>query len=75
MLKQLDRLIRRTLRQEIPSLATDAHVRFQPPDAGLRADVIALNAMAIDVYLIESSSTTAARCRWSSGRRVWRATT
>ncbi len=53
MLKQLDRLIRRTLRQEIPSLATDAHVRFQPPDAGLRADVIALNAMAIDVYLIE----------------------
>ncbi|MBK5188749.1 MAG: DUF4255 domain-containing protein [Gemmatimonadaceae bacterium] len=53
MLKQLDRLIRRTLRQEIPSLATDAHVRFQPPDAALRADVIALNAMALDVYLIE----------------------
>lgn len=53
MLKLLDRLIRRTLRQEIPSLATDAHVRFQPPDAALRADVIALNAMALDVYLIE----------------------
>jgi hypothetical protein len=53
MLTQLDRLIRRTLRQEIPSLATDAHVRFQPPDAALRADVVALNAMALDVYLIE----------------------
>lgn len=53
MLNLLDKLIRRTLRQEIPSLASDAHVRFQPPDATLRADVIALNAMALDVYLIE----------------------
>jgi len=53
MLKPLDRLIRRTLRTEIPSLSSDAHVRFQPPDATLRADVLALNALTLDVYLIE----------------------
>jgi hypothetical protein len=53
MLRPLDRLIRRTLRSEIPVLASDAHVRFQPPDAVLRADVLALNALTLDVYLIE----------------------
>jgi hypothetical protein len=53
MLKPLDRLIRRALRSEIPSLASDALVRFQPPDAILRADVLALNAPTLDVYLIE----------------------
>lgn len=53
MLKPLDRLIRRTLRSEIPTLASDALVRFQPPDATLRADVVALNALTLDVYLIE----------------------
>ncbi|HEV7705934.1 MAG TPA: Pvc16 family protein [Gemmatimonadaceae bacterium] len=53
MLRPLDRLIRRALRNRIPMLASDAHVRFQPPDAALRADVLALNALTLDVYLIE----------------------
>jgi hypothetical protein len=52
MLAQLDRLIREVLVSEIAALTTP-QVRFQPPDASFRTDVVNLNAMALNVYLVE----------------------
>jgi hypothetical protein len=52
MLAQLDRLIRTLLVDQIAAL-TAAQVRFQPPDAAFRTDVVNLNLMALNVYLIE----------------------
>lgn len=52
MLAQLDRLIREVLVSQIAALTT-AQVRFQPPDSAFRTDVVNMNAMALNVYLIE----------------------
>jgi hypothetical protein len=53
MLRRLDLLLRDVLRDALPVLASDDQVRFQPPDATLRADVLNLNDLALDVYLVE----------------------
>ena len=53
MLAQLDRLLREVLVSQIAALTTTAQVRFQPPDSAFRTDVVNLNAMALNVYLVE----------------------
>jgi len=53
MLAQLDVLIRDVLVGQIAALTSNAQVRFQPPDAAFRADVVNLNAMALNAYLID----------------------
>lgn len=52
MLNLLDELMREVLLAGT-SLVDPAQVRFQPPDAQLRTDVIGLNQMALDFYLVE----------------------
>ena len=54
MLKPLDELFRELfLAPRIPALTATDQARFQPPDAMLRADVLNLNDVALDVYLVE----------------------
>ncbi|MDB4881901.1 MAG: putative rane protein [Gemmatimonadetes bacterium] len=53
MLAQLDRLIREVLVAQIAALTSTAQVRFQPPDAAFRTDVVNMNAMALNVYLAD----------------------
>jgi hypothetical protein len=53
MLAQLDRLIREVLVAQIAALTSAAQVRFQPPDSVFRTDVVNMNAMALNVYLVE----------------------
>jgi hypothetical protein len=53
MLRLLDVLIRDLLVGELVALTTDAQVRFQPPDSTLRTDVVNLNQMTLDVYLVD----------------------
>ena len=53
MLAQLDNLVRDVLVSQIAALTSAAQVRFQPPDAFFRADVVNMNAMALNVYLVE----------------------
>jgi hypothetical protein len=53
MLAQLDNLIRDVLVSQIAALTSPSQVRFQPPDAAFRLDVVNMNAMALNVYLIE----------------------
>lgn len=53
MLKLLDTMIRDILVDPLLGITSDAQVRFQPPDALLRADVVNLNQVALDVYLTD----------------------
>ena len=53
MLKLVDTLVRDLLVDQVPALVTAAQVRFQPPDAALRTDVVNLNRLVLDVYLVE----------------------
>src|SRR5688572_18039719 len=53
MLQQLDVLIRDLLIDRIVALGNVAQVRFQPPDGTLRTDVVNLNQIALDIYLVE----------------------
>jgi len=54
MLRPLDELFRELfLAPRIPALTATDQVRFQPPDATLRAEVVNLNDLALDVYLVE----------------------
>jgi hypothetical protein len=53
MLAQLDRLIREVLVAQIAALTTTAQVRFQPPDSSFRTEVVNMNALALNVYLVE----------------------
>jgi len=53
MLAQLDRLIREVLVTQIAALTSTAQVRFQPPDSSFRTEVVNMNALALNVYLVE----------------------
>ena len=53
MLKALDTLLRDVLVDGLVAITSDAQVRFQPPDAVLRADVVNLNQLALDIYLTD----------------------
>jgi hypothetical protein len=53
MLAQLDRMIRDVLVAQIAAITSLAQIRFQPPDAAFRTDVVNLNAVALNVYLVE----------------------
>ncbi|MEP6732536.1 MAG: Pvc16 family protein [bacterium] len=53
MLAQLDTLIRDVLVSQIAALTSNAQVRFQPPDSVFRTDVVNMNAMALNVFLVE----------------------
>ena len=53
MLNLLDVLIRDVLVDRLPALITDDQVRFQPPDVTLRTDVVNLNRMVLDAYLVD----------------------
>jgi hypothetical protein len=53
MLAQLDRLIRELLVSQIAALTATTQVRFQPPDSAFRSEVVNMNAMALNVYLVE----------------------
>ena len=53
MLNLLDVLIRDVLVDRLPVLVSDDQVRFQPPDATLRTDVVNLNRVVLDVYLVD----------------------
>jgi hypothetical protein len=52
MLNLLDELMREVVLGGT-SLLNAAQVRFQPPDAQLRSDVVSLNQMVLDFYLVE----------------------
>jgi hypothetical protein len=52
MLNLLDELLREVVLLGTP-LLIPAQVRFQPPDAQLRADVLGLNQMVVNAYLVE----------------------
>ena len=53
MLRLLDIMLRDLLVTELAALVNDQQVRFQPPDAQLRTDVGNLDAIALDVYLVD----------------------
>lgn len=53
MLAQLDRLIREVLVAQIAAITSAAQVRFQPPDSAFRTEVVNMNALALNVYLVE----------------------
>jgi hypothetical protein len=53
MLAHLDRLIREVLVAQIAALTSTAQVRFQPPDSSFRTEVVNMNALALNVYLVE----------------------
>lgn len=53
MLAQLDNLIRDHLVAEVPVLAGPQQILFQPPDDALRTDVVNLNVMVLNVYLVD----------------------
>lgn len=53
MLAQLDRLIREVLVAQIAAITSAAQVRFQPPDSAFRTEVVNMNALALNVFLVE----------------------
>jgi len=53
MIDYLDLLLHRLLRNRVAALATDAQVRFQPPDDAWRTFVATLNGVALNVYLTD----------------------
>lgn len=53
MIDYLDLLLHRLLRNRIGVLATDAQVRFQPPDENWRTYVSTLSGVALNVYLAD----------------------
>jgi len=53
MIDHLDLLLQKLLRNRIGTLTTDAHVRFQPPDADWRTFVSTLTGMALNLYLAD----------------------
>lgn len=53
MIDALDNTLRHLFLSVIPGITTEAQVRFQPPDDTWRTDVVNLNQMALNVYLIE----------------------
>lgn len=52
MLTPFDELMRQAILDRT-SLAVAEQVRFQPPDEALQADVVALNEMVLDIYLVD----------------------
>lgn len=52
MLSPFDELMRQAILDRT-SLAAVDQVRFQPPDSALQADVVSLNQMVLDVYLVD----------------------
>ena len=53
MLDRLDILLRDLFVAQIPTLASDNQVTFQPPDSALRTDVINIGQMVLDIYLVD----------------------
>jgi hypothetical protein len=53
VLAQLDRLIREVLVAQIAAITSAAQVRFQPPDSAFRTEVVNMNALALNVFLVE----------------------
>jgi hypothetical protein len=53
VLAQLDRMIREVLVAQIAALTSTTQVRFQPPDSSFRTEVVNMNALALNVYLVE----------------------
>jgi hypothetical protein len=53
MLNLLDILLRDLFVAQIPTLASDTQVTFQPPDSALKADVVNIGKMVLDVYLVD----------------------
>jgi len=53
MIDALDNTLRHLFLSNIPVLTSEAQVRFQPPDENWRHDVVNLNQMALNVYLVE----------------------
>lgn len=53
MIDALDNTLRHLFLSTVPGITTEAQVRFQPPDEAWRTDVVNLNTMALNVYLVE----------------------
>jgi hypothetical protein len=53
MLDRLDVLLRDLFVARVPTLTSDSQVTFQPPDAALRADVVNIGKMVLDIYLVD----------------------
>lgn len=53
MIDHLDLLLRKLLRNRVGALASDAQVRFQPPDEDWRSFVSTLDGVALNLYLAD----------------------